>query len=140
MKSADPFPTVTTPESGASQGKNTMDKMNDGAGPEMPAQDRALAALADLLEYLGGEAAYAFVGGGPTGDALLSACQDRAATVARAIVALPAVTLHGASAKARAARASVAVALLPTELVDALGFDMARDVARLRGIAEVGHA
>ena len=117
-----------------------MNMTNDRAGADMPAQDKALAALADLLEDLGGEAAYAFAGGGPTGDALLSACQDRAATVARAIVGLPAMTLHGASAKARAARASVAVALLPTELVDALGFDMARDVARLRGIEEVGHA
>ncbi len=78
-----------------------MDTKNDGAGSEMPAQDRALKALADLLEDLGGEAAYAFVAGGSAGDALLTSCQGRAAAVARAIVGLPAVTLHGASAKAQ---------------------------------------
>ncbi len=117
-----------------------MDTMNDGAGAEMPAQDKALTALADLLEDLGGEAAYAFVAGGSAGDALLTSCQGRAAAVARAIVGLPAVTLHGASAKARAARASVTAALLPVDLVDALGFDMARDVVRLKGTEVAGHA
>lgn len=117
-----------------------MDAMNDGAGADMPAQDRALAALADLMEELGGEASYAFVGGQPEDDERLANCTARAEAVVRAIVALPAVTLHGASAKARAARASVGVALLPTELVDALGFDMARDVVRLQVLVEVGHA
>ena len=117
-----------------------MDMTNDGAGADMPAQDRALAALADVLEDLGERAAQAFVRNGPDEDAVLDACQAQAAAVVRVIVALPAVTLHGASAKARAARASVGVALLPTELVDALGFDMARDVVRLQGLVEVGHA
>ncbi len=117
-----------------------MNTKNDGAGAEMPAQDRALKALADLLEDLGGEAAYAFVAGGSAGDALLTSCQGRAAAVARAIVGLPAVTLHGASAKARAARARGAMVLLPRDLLDALANDMARDVVRLRGGEVVGHA
>ncbi len=117
-----------------------MNTKNDGTGPEMPAQDRALKALADLLEVIGDEAGDAFVRNRSSADAELAGCQDRAAAIVRTIVALPSVTLHGASAKARAARASVALALLPADLVDALGFDMARDVVRLKGTEVAGHA
>ena len=117
-----------------------MDTTEDGAGADLPAGDRALAALTDVLENLGERAAQAFVRNGPDDKAVLDTCQAQAAAVVRAIVALPSVTLYGASAKARAARASVAVALLPTDLVDAMGFDMARDVVRLKGTGVVGHA
>lgn len=118
-----------------------MDTMNDGASADMPAQDRALAALADLMEDLGGEASYAFVGRQPEDDERLANCTARAEAVVRAIVALPAVTLRGASAKARAVRAHYATALLPRDLVDALASDMHADVTRLRAPTEVaGHA
>ncbi len=121
-------------------GENTMIALNEGAGPELPANDRALIALAEVLEDLGNEAEHAFVRNGPGDGEVLDACRARAAAVVGAIVALPAVTLHGASAKARAARASTAVSLLPRALVDRLGFDMAADIERLRGGEGVGHA
>lgn len=114
-----------------------MIEFNEGAGPEMPAYDRALDALAEVLQDLGNEAEYAFV---RDDDAALDAISARAAAVVGAIVALPSVTLYGASAKARAARASTAMALLPRELIDRLGFDMAADIERLRDGREAGHA
>ncbi len=117
-----------------------MHELNEGAGPELPANDRALIALAEVLEDLGDEVGHAFMRNEPGDDAVLDACRARAVAVVGAIVALPSVTLHGASAKARAARASTAVSLLPRALIDRLGFDMAADIERLRGGEGAGHA
>jgi hypothetical protein len=119
-----------------------MDKMHDGAGTEMPVQDRALRALADLLEQLGEEAAQAWLRGGPGDDATFTECAKRAEVVARAITGLPSVTIHGAAEKVRAVRSRTPMALLPPALVDALGMDMAADMYRLHQPSGevVGHA
>ena len=114
--------------------------MTDTDQDEIPVQDRALKALADLLEALGDEVGYAFVRNRPEDLREHQSCKVRAVAVTRAIIALPSITLHGASAKARATRASTAMALLPADLVETLGFNMSADVLRLRGGQEAGHA
>ena len=118
-----------------------MDKMHDKVGTTRPAQDRALGALADLLEHLGEEAAQAWLRGG-LGDAeTFAECVKRAEVVVLAITGLPSITIHGAAEKVRAVRSGAGMALLSRELVDALGMDMASDVTRLRAPIEVvGHA
>ena len=117
-----------------------MDTMHEGAGTEMPEQDKALGALATLLEAIGQEAGEAFVRNGPDADSVIADCTRRAETVVRAIIGLPSVTPHGASAKARAVRSGAAMALLSIDLIDGLGLDMANDVARLHGGEVVDHA
>ena len=114
--------------------------MTDTERAEVPAQDRALQALADLLEALREESEEAFVFHYPKDRGTQTSCKTRARAVTQAIIALPSVTLDGASAKTRAARASVALALLPKDLVDELGLDMAADVLRLRGGEETRNA
>ena len=113
-----------------------MSSMQGGAGALLPAQDRALGALADVLEDLGDETSILHR---TADEPALGACRAQAEAVTRAIVALPSATLHGASAKARAAKASTVPGLLPVALVNDLGFNMAADVVRLRN-EEIGHA